>query len=80
MFQSVHSVIRSDVLNYLTVYGNKSSFFFFIKFKPKLTQRFHLFIRSDGLLTSAYFILISLTMAYVIGRNIALERNKADFL
>ena len=35
---------------------------------------------SDGLLTSTDFILISLTMAYGIGRNIALERNKADFL
>ena len=32
------------------------------------------------LLTSTDFILISLTMAYGIGRNIALERNKADFL
>ena len=30
------------------------------------------FIRSDGLLTSTDFILISLTMAYGIGRNIAL--------
>ena len=37
-------------------------------------------IRSDGLLTSTDLILISLTMAYGIGRNIALERNKADFL
>ena len=50
---------------------------------PKLIQRFHSFIRSDGLLTSTDFILISLTMAYGnngIGRNIALELNKADFL
>ena len=47
---------------------------------PKLIQRFHSFIRSDGLLTSTDFILISQTMAYGIGRNIALERNKADFL
>ena len=29
---------------------------------------------------STDFILISLTMAYGIGRSIALERNKADFL
>ena len=29
---------------------------------------------------STDLILISLTMAYGIGRNIALERNKADFL
>ena len=35
--------------------------------------------RSDGLLTSTDFILISLTMAYGIGRNIALERNKSRF-
>ena len=40
-------------------------------------------IRSDGLLTSTDFILISLTMSYSIGRNIALlkwEINEADFL
>ena len=68
------------MFNHLTVRATRVRSFPLAYLNPKLIQRFHSFIRSDGLLTSTDFILISLTMAYGIGQNIALERNKADFL
>ena len=79
IIQRVQSVIRS-IIWLITVTRVR---FLWAYLNPKLIQRFHSFIRSDVLLTSTDFILISLTMAYGIGGNIALlkwEINEADFL
>ena len=58
MIQRVKSVIRSDVFNHLTVYGNKSSFFSFkhINTLKSFKEFNQLFVQSFDCLRQQEFV------------------------